>query len=58
MLSVTVTVKDVEALLPLPSAAEQFTVVLPAGKPLPGAGVQDTVTEPTASLAVGNAKPT
>src|SRR6266545_2059806 len=53
-LSPTVTVKLPWAVLPAPSRAEQLTVVVPAGKRLPLAGMQATPTAPdTVSLAVG-----
>jgi len=53
-LSVTFTVNDEVDLLPAPSVAEQFTVVLPIAKVLPDIGEQ--VAEPvplTASVQVG-----
>ena len=44
MVSRTVTVKLQELLLPRPSVAVQFTVVVPSGKRLPDGGLQTTVT--------------
>jgi len=50
----TVTVKEQEAELPLLSAAEQVTVVVPFGKVEPLAGVQVTVgLPPQLSVEVG-----
>jgi hypothetical protein len=53
VVSWTFTVKELVAVLPLPSAAEQLTVVVPNAKALPEAGVQTAVTAPSqVSLAV------
>jgi hypothetical protein len=53
VVSWTFTVKEPVAVLPLPSAAEQLTVVVPRLKLLPEGGVQTAVTEPSqVSVAV------
>ena len=54
VVSTTVTLKLLLAVLPAASAAEQLTAVLPSEKVLPEAGVQLTATLPlTGSAAVG-----
>src|SRR5215207_1311173 len=54
VVSTTVTVNVVVAVLPAASAAVQLTVVVPMGKTLPEAGVHETETlPPTMSMAVG-----
>src|SRR5437899_11473728 len=51
--STTVTVKELMPVFPLPSLAEQVTVVVPSAKLLPEAGLQLTETGPAqTSLAV------
>ena len=51
--SVTLTLKEPEAVFPAPSLAVQVTTVVPRPKTLPEGGVQETATEPsTASSAV------
>ena len=55
-LSVTVTLKLHETLLPATSFAVQLTVVIPFGKAKPGGGTQVTVTPEQLSLAVGGVK--
>src|SRR5438876_85885 len=55
VVSTTVTVKEFIPVLPLPSLAEQVTVVAPSGKLLPETGVQVTGTDPaqtSSALAV------
>src|SRR2546428_5403096 len=47
----TVTVKLPEAVLPCPSFAEQFTVVVPIANELPDAGLQDGASDPPTSSA-------
>ena len=51
--SLTVTVNEHEAVLLDVSVAVQLTVVVPFGKVLPDAGVQDVVTPGQLSLNVG-----
>jgi hypothetical protein len=53
VVSVTVTVKEADPVLPRVSLAVHVTVVVPSGKVAPLAGVHVTATAPsTASLAV------
>ena len=47
VVSWTFTVKEPVAVLPLPSVAEQLTVVVPNVKALPEAGVQTAATAPS-----------
>ena len=53
VVSVTLTLKEPEAVLPAASLAVQVTTVVPRAKTLPEAGVHETATDPsTASFAV------
>jgi hypothetical protein len=51
--AITCTVKEQVAVLPDASVAVQLTVVVPSGKQVPDAGVQETVTPGQLSFAVG-----
>ena len=53
VVSLTVTVKVHEPVLPDESVAVHVTVVVPTGKPDPEAGTQTTVALPQLSLPVG-----